>query len=223
MTKRKRQDKLPLQANVFPVPTLVYIEDDLTRFSVMSGQPLGGMNSESGVVDLFLDRQLLQDDQRGLGQSVVDNRRTRLTFKVLLEKKWKDEMRPSADVQLELTCLLHPVLLLSSTHLPPVPSPVSLIKQSLSCDLQVLNLRTCFLPRKYHLTLHRSGVSCDSCDADTVFNAQLFFSEAVSRHLFTSFNESRLSHQETVRQDIPLHETLQIPEMELLVFEFRRV
>jgi alpha-mannosidase II len=41
MIRRKTYDKLPLQGNVYPMPTMAYIEDDFMRFNILSGQPSG--------------------------------------------------------------------------------------------------------------------------------------------------------------------------------------
>lgn len=50
LIKRKRLKKLPLQANYFPVPSQMLIEDDNMRLTLLSGQPLGGSSLESGQV-----------------------------------------------------------------------------------------------------------------------------------------------------------------------------
>lgn len=39
--ERKRYDKIPLQGNVYPMPAMSYIQDDKSRFTVLTGQPLG--------------------------------------------------------------------------------------------------------------------------------------------------------------------------------------
>ena len=41
MIRRKTYEKLPLQGNVYPMPTMAYIEDDSMRFTILSGQPSG--------------------------------------------------------------------------------------------------------------------------------------------------------------------------------------
>jgi alpha-mannosidase II len=41
MIRRKTYDKLPLQGNVYPMPTMAYIEDDYMRFTVLASQPSG--------------------------------------------------------------------------------------------------------------------------------------------------------------------------------------
>lgn len=48
--KRKRFTKLPLQANYYPIPTGIYIEDESTRLTLLTAQPLGGSSLASGEV-----------------------------------------------------------------------------------------------------------------------------------------------------------------------------
>lgn len=48
--KRKRFDKIPLQANYYPIPTGIYIEDDSMRLTLLTAQPLGGASLTSGEV-----------------------------------------------------------------------------------------------------------------------------------------------------------------------------
>ena len=79
MIKRRRYSKLPLQANFYPVASMVYIQDNKTRLSIMSRQPMGGTSVGSGQVELMQDRRLEQDDHRGLRQGVMDNRVPRNT------------------------------------------------------------------------------------------------------------------------------------------------
>lgn len=48
--KRKRFDKLPIQANYYPIPTGIYIEDDSMRLTLLTAQPLGGSSLKTGEV-----------------------------------------------------------------------------------------------------------------------------------------------------------------------------
>lgn len=51
--KRKRFTKLPIQANYYPIPTGIYIEDNSTRLTLLTAQPLGGSSLASGEVSGF--------------------------------------------------------------------------------------------------------------------------------------------------------------------------
>lgn len=48
--KRKRFTKIPIQANYYPIPSGIYIEDDSTRLTLLTAQPLGGSSMASGEV-----------------------------------------------------------------------------------------------------------------------------------------------------------------------------
>lgn len=50
--KRKHFEKLPIQANYYPIPTSIYIEDESNRLTLVTAQPLGGSSLASGEVRL---------------------------------------------------------------------------------------------------------------------------------------------------------------------------
>ncbi|CAB3248863.1 unnamed protein product [Arctia plantaginis] len=85
MTKRRYFDKLPLQANYYPLPAAAYIEDDYLRFTLLTSTPLGVAALQPGQIEVMQDRRTSIDDSRGLGQAVRDNVRTRHTFKLIIE------------------------------------------------------------------------------------------------------------------------------------------
>ncbi|XP_055385035.1 alpha-mannosidase 2 [Condylostylus longicornis] len=116
--KRKRFGKLPLQANYYPVPSSIYIEDDKTRLTLLSAQPLGGSSLKSGEIEIMQDRRLAQDDNRGLGQGVLDNKPVIHIFRLLLEDRSSCNQKPHTDFpggflttksHKELETLLHPI------------------------------------------------------------------------------------------------------------------
>uniref|UniRef100_A0A182Q2M7 Alpha-mannosidase n=1 Tax=Anopheles farauti TaxID=69004 RepID=A0A182Q2M7_9DIPT len=85
--KRKRFQKLPIQANYYPVPSTMYIEDDNYRLTLLGGQPLGGSSLSSGEMEIMQDRRLTRDDDRGLGQGVQDNVPVLHMFRLVLESR----------------------------------------------------------------------------------------------------------------------------------------
>jgi len=66
--RRRRFDKLPLQAQFYPMAGMAHIEDTGVRLSLVSGQPLGASSLQAGRLEVMQDRRLSQDDNRGLNQ-----------------------------------------------------------------------------------------------------------------------------------------------------------
>ncbi|KAM4766545.1 alpha-mannosidase 2x isoform 1-T1 [Cyanocitta cristata] len=84
---RRYQQKLPLQANFYPMPAMAYIQDMQSRLTLLTAQALGVSSLHSGQLEVILDRRLMQDDNRGLGQGLKDNKRTCNRFRLLLERR----------------------------------------------------------------------------------------------------------------------------------------
>jgi hypothetical protein len=84
---------LPIQSQVFPMPTLASIEDDSLRMTVLSEHAQGTASLEDGSIDVWLDRRLSQDDGRGLFQGVTDNVPTRTRLRLVLEHGGYDTNR----------------------------------------------------------------------------------------------------------------------------------
>ncbi|KAL3939557.1 MAG: hypothetical protein SGBAC_005744 [Bacillariaceae sp.] len=76
---------LPIQAQVFPMPTHASIQDSQRRLTVLSDHSQGAASLEDGMIDVWLDRRLSQGDGRGLEQGVQDNVWTRSRLRVLVE------------------------------------------------------------------------------------------------------------------------------------------
>uniref|UniRef100_A0A1Q3FDG5 Alpha-mannosidase n=1 Tax=Culex tarsalis TaxID=7177 RepID=A0A1Q3FDG5_CULTA len=117
MIKRKRLDKLPLQANYYPVPSAMFIQDENLRLTIVGGQPLGGSSLKAGELEIMQDRRLSQDDDRGLGHGVLDNLPVLHLFRLVLESREPctklDPGYPAAfltaSAHAELRSLLHPL------------------------------------------------------------------------------------------------------------------
>ena len=78
---------LPIQSQVFPMPTLASIEDGNMRMTVLSEHAQGTASLQDGSIDIWLDRRLNQDDNRGLFQGVMDNVPTRTRLRLVLESE----------------------------------------------------------------------------------------------------------------------------------------
>lgn len=71
--ERRYNRNLPIQANVFPASSWTFIEDKKWRLSILYDQPHGVLLDGNGLVNVFLDRRISIDDQRGLNEPLMDN------------------------------------------------------------------------------------------------------------------------------------------------------
>uniref|UniRef100_A0A8C2EM02 Alpha-mannosidase n=1 Tax=Cyprinus carpio TaxID=7962 RepID=A0A8C2EM02_CYPCA len=174
---RRYFQKLPLQANFYPMPTMAYIQDSQYRLTLHTAQALGVSSLASGQLEVILDRRLMQDDNRGLGQGLKDNKRTANRFRLLLERRSNTVNKspllpvsfPSLLSHMTSTILNHDVLalpVLSRKHGVPPMRTFAPLAGTLPCDFHLLNLRSiqsqdAYSPSPYTaLLLHRLGLDC---------------------------------------------------------------
>ncbi|XP_077796491.1 alpha-mannosidase 2x isoform X13 [Macaca mulatta] len=174
---RRYLKKLPLQANFYPMPVMAYIQDAHKRLTLHTAQALGVSSLKDGQLEVILDRRLMQDDNRGLGQGLRDNKRTCNRFRLLLERRTvgsevqdsHSTSYPSLLSHLTSMYLNTPALALpvARTQLPgPGLRSFHPLASSLPCDFHLLNLRTLqaeedTLPSvEMALILHRKGFDC---------------------------------------------------------------
>jgi len=208
MIRRKRYSKLPLQANWYPVPTMIYIQDNEKRVSLMSRQPLGGTSYADGQIEIMLDRRLAQDDNRGLFQGVQDNKVTRQEFTLLVENKipsCSQEPNTQASYPSLLAhsvrhSLLHPVFRLiyqpvgySGNSLSTNYSPLG---KELDCDIHLVNLRTMSTGQtspsdKTALIVHRQGFN--ACYKPMALTCQTTGGKVSLEAMFPSLYSSSVS------------------------------
>uniref|UniRef100_A0AAY5EEI8 Alpha-mannosidase n=1 Tax=Electrophorus electricus TaxID=8005 RepID=A0AAY5EEI8_ELEEL len=170
---RRYLQKLPLQANFYPMPTMAYIQDSQYRLTLHTAQALGASSLASGQLEVILDRRLMQDDNRGLGQGLKDNKRTANRFRLLLERRSKASGAPvsfpSLLSHMTSAILNHEVLALpvipKKRGVPPLRT-FSPLAAALPCDFHLLNLRSIQNQDSHSpsphtaLLLHRLGLDC---------------------------------------------------------------
>uniref|UniRef100_A0A7N6AMP9 Alpha-mannosidase n=1 Tax=Anabas testudineus TaxID=64144 RepID=A0A7N6AMP9_ANATE len=174
---RRHYLKLPLQANFYPMSSQAYIQDSHHRLTLHTAQALGVSSLESGQLEVIMDRRLMQDDNRGLGQGLKDNKKTANHFRLLLERrsignKMMDSATtsfPSILSHMTNAFLNHEVLALpvlpKRRGIPPLQTFAPL-KSILPCDFHLLNLRSIqrqdpHSPSPYTaLILHRLALDC---------------------------------------------------------------
>lgn len=204
---RRTMSKLPLQANVYPMSTMAYIQDAEHRLTLLSAQSLGTASMASGQIEVFMDRRLMQDDNRGLGQGVHDNKITANLFRILLEKRngvnMEEEKKspvsyPSLLSHLTSSFLNHPFLpmVLSTKFSSPAVellSELHLLQSSLPCDIHLVNLRTIQSKTgedysdEAALILHRKGFDCQFSSRGTGLSCSTTQGKMSVSKLFNKF------------------------------------
>uniref|UniRef100_A0A1W7RB09 Alpha-mannosidase n=1 Tax=Hadrurus spadix TaxID=141984 RepID=A0A1W7RB09_9SCOR len=174
MIKRVHNTELPLEANYYPITSAIYIEDSLMRFTLLVSHAHGGSSLGKGWLEVMLDRRIRFDDSRGLGEGIMDNKKTTEKFWLILEKR-EDTVSPDEVPNLSWlghtlsSTLLYPSILLVSdgSTQSAVRSNITFLERPYVADTHLLNLRT--LPRDYNfaqpsnnslLILHRKAISC---------------------------------------------------------------
>lgn len=58
----------PVAGNYYPVNAAIYIEDDTSSFGILVDRSQGGSSQSDGSVELMIQRRILYDDSRGVGE-----------------------------------------------------------------------------------------------------------------------------------------------------------
>ncbi|KAL2621609.1 hypothetical protein R1flu_001814 [Riccia fluitans] len=177
--RRKTYDKIPLQGNYYPMPSLAFLQcPSGRRFSIHSRQALGVASLGKGWLEVMLDRRLRQDDGRGLGQGVMDNHPNSVVFHLLLEKNTtetldlKDSSSSRAQsllshrVGAQLDYPLHAFLgkpeplesLRASIEGKLMRTTMAPLAQDLPCDFHVVSLQLLKTAGVSHLAKHKTGL-----------------------------------------------------------------
>jgi alpha-mannosidase II len=167
------------------MPSTAFLHAGNKRLTLLGRQALGVASLNAGSMDVILDRRLSQDDDRGLGQGVLDNKQTESRFRLQLEAiqrppNWEQTRNGflSASAIRWHHSLHYPLVILfgqlDSATSAEVPSSWSALKKPLPCDVHLFAIRTGSEPTVYSLEgkrstspkeeasmiFHRHGVEC---------------------------------------------------------------
>lgn len=92
-----------------------------SRLSLISRQPLGGSSLSPGSLEIMMDRRLMQDDNRGLFQGVLDNHVTPHSFYLVLERKIKGCQVSVFTSLFKFGTNFHPIFLFFDRMRPTTP------------------------------------------------------------------------------------------------------
>lgn len=232
--RRKTNNMLRIQGNYYPVTSGAILEDRHKRLTLITQQPHGAASLKKGQLEVMLDRQLMFDDGRGLGEGVYDIKTTISRFVLLIETRKSplsmlSEQAHMASLSLpalaHLDMLSQPLLTYYATTTSDIFYQVfSPISQPLPCDITSISLRSLatsnFVYNGTSVILHRRGYDCNLPSDSLVCSLSqeaLSFSGLFGELSFSNIKETSLTHTQNLKRVKP-DELLKIPPMELAAF-----
>ncbi|XP_056022821.1 alpha-mannosidase 2-like [Ostrea edulis] len=147
MHRKRTLAKRHIQGNFFPMTTMASVESDTSRLTLLTSSSRGVASLEPGWLEVGLDRRMVQDDWRGLGEGIKDNKFTRSSFMLVFEQKSSNEIfdvcYPSFLTSQLSDELEHPSIVAkmnSVFHSHQTPH-FSLIKRELPCTVHLVTFR----------------------------------------------------------------------------------
>lgn len=217
-----------IERNYYPLTTMAFIQDEFSRVTLHSGQAHGVASLEKGWLEVMIERQLLYDDERGLGEGISDNKLTMTKYMLQVEHSQtsltEDKFSfPSLQSLLTNEFLNQPIQKFYSPINSDIVSMNFLpMQHSLPCDIFLVNLKTLFKSDQSYngtsLIVHRKGYRCGFPDdgllcSDSNVNVTDLFPRAKNEHV----RVTSLTHLETKPESVQL-DNLFIPSMEIKSF-----
>uniref|UniRef100_A0A5S6QJ19 Alpha-mannosidase n=1 Tax=Trichuris muris TaxID=70415 RepID=A0A5S6QJ19_TRIMR len=148
MIKRIYNKSLPHPANVYPISTAGFVQDNSFRLNIFSGQASGFTSKNTGDLEVFLDRSSCHDDSRGIGESLQSSSWMTTVFKLMpeaIEGVKDNTYHDSLSLQghHESLSLQHPLFIIADEDdFNGGASSISLVHSAIPCNFHMLNLRT---------------------------------------------------------------------------------
>jgi len=178
---RRKVSKLGIEGNYYPITTIMFIQDDSKRLTLMTSHAQGATSFQNGELEIMLDRRTTYDDGRGLGEGVLDS--VKMQHKFWLALEFFEKSNYNEEVFMKKKAYQVPSLfahhLTNSLNYPAnvyffnekldkeFQSQINLLSFKFSCDVNLVNLRSLsdkdneLLPSQSSLLiLHRLGYDC---------------------------------------------------------------
>ncbi|XP_059140338.1 alpha-mannosidase 2x-like [Physella acuta] len=229
--RRHTNPVLGIQANFYPMTSAVLLEDEITRLTLLSAQPHGASSLDTGHLEVMLDRHLLYDDERGLGEGVTDIKTTISRFVLLVERRTTPSTLTSQTAALSLLSLTahdilqQPTLAYYTTVDTDIffksinPTP-----RSFPCDTSLVSLRSLanrdLAYNGTSIILHRRGYDCDFPQPSLVCSPSdptVTFDQILKDFNFSNLRETSLTHT-VIKRTLNPKEPLKISPMELAAY-----
>ncbi|KAI6218663.1 Alpha-mannosidase [Aphelenchoides fujianensis] len=178
MVRRKRVAHLPLAGHFHPMAAAALLEANGRRFSLVARQAAAVGSVRVGRLDVVLDRRLEQDDGRGMGAGILDNRPTESRVRLLFERADGEWAAGNEAAYLSRAAVAHSAALLHPLDVLFAPRAIgsveaadewSALKRPFPCDVHPLAFRNSAHSddqrrtapaREFALVLQRFGRDC---------------------------------------------------------------
>ncbi|BFZ11487.1 hypothetical protein BsWGS_14526 [Bradybaena similaris] len=232
--RRRTNRSARIETNYYPMTSAVVMEDKSRRLTLLAAQPHGVSCLETGQLEVMLDRQLVYDDDRGMGEGVTDIKTTISRFAILIEKRTSRKASRLHYASLSLPSLavqdkLQQPLLAYFTNVDTDVffNAVNPIASSLPCDVSAVNFRSLADGNLNYngtsIVLHRRGYDC-SYPSGTLLcpltHSSLSFDVLFRDLTMSSIHETSLTHT-IVKQTMRATDKISIAPMELASFHIR--
>ncbi|XP_048738238.1 alpha-mannosidase 2-like isoform X2 [Ostrea edulis] len=248
MIARKNNPNRYVESNYFPLTSMGIMEDAHKRLTIHSAQPHGVAGLAPGQFEVMLDRELMYDDDRGLGEGVQDNRETKNEFVIQIEYLEdvstetfvQNQQQQISNVDSNLETFTFPTILsmqindllqkpiikmftsvstdIFRNRFLPVASP-------LPCDISLVHLRNLVNSELDYtnssIVLHRRGFKCGfpTSDVQCSLDSSVSLISIFKDLPVHSVKEVSLTHMYEKRKLLPSSD-LNIPPMELTTVQF---
>lgn len=216
MQRRVKVKRIGIEGNYFPINSMAFIQDTKHRLTLLVNHAQGAAAWETGWLEVMMDRRTLYDDSRGMGEGVVDNKRTLSKFWLLLENvhESNEYSKPSLLANYLSLGLIYPpnIFLLEQQSNNDVlvnkpklnfHSSVRFLSKPLPCDVHLMNLRTLSDPAFTQfpsdsalMLLHRQGYACNAATDISIpkCGVQMSSSAFYPRTFFVGLNTKSIVH-----------------------------
>lgn len=143
---RVKVSTLGIEANYYPITSSTFMQDNSTRLTLMTTHAQGAASYIEGQLEVMLDRRIKSDDNRGMGEGILDSIRMEhnfyLTLEFLNDKKAENYQAPSLLAQHLTNALNYPINVFTFSREISHEKNIKLFSYEFPCDFHLVNLRT---------------------------------------------------------------------------------
>lgn len=229
---RKTYSHRRIETNYYPITTMVLLEDNTKRLTLHTRQSHGAASLHQGSIEVMLDRKVMSDDKRGLGEGVFDNRPTISNF--ILHFEHKVSPLPVKQFQFSFPSLVSSILnqglqqpvqtVFTTLRNSVLQTKFHPLNQSIPCDMSIVSLKNLVTSDLIYngssLIIHRKRFDCNfpvvglQCSMSDTIQSVATLLPNIS---ISGTRETTLTHLHS-KSKVSLDQELRIQPMEIKSF-----